>query len=334
MRARWTSVRWCGVVAGILWAAHVGAQTSPNAVAARALLIEQAERARDAGDHREALSLATRAGRLEMTTSLRMFLAEEELATRAFSAALASSLLCLREAGRDPSLRARDAILARCREVNQRARSSVALITLRAPPAEAAVTLDEAPVPPELFDAPQPVDPGEHRLVVRAPGREDRAERFVAREGEAQTLTLELGPSRAEPLAPQVVAPPLAAPPRPPTRPAARASLAGPAALWSVGAAGVVASAVFLALRESSAQGCDIGDDPAGTGERVWRCDTPAQVQAVSSREAWTALGAVSLGVGLLAAGAGFVWWAQRPRVVPLVEARRDGASLGLGGCW
>jgi hypothetical protein len=332
MRARRISVRCGGVAAGVLLAATVGAQTTPGAVAARALLIEQAERARDAGDHREALVLATRAGRLQMTTSLRMFLAEEELATRAFSAALESSLLCLREAGRDPALRARDAILTRCRDVNQRARSSVALITLRAPAAGAAVTLDDAPVPPELFDAPQPVDPGEHRLVVRAPGREDRAERFVAREGEAQSLALELGPPRAEAPAPQAVVAPTPTPR--PARSPGRPSLAGPAALWGVGAAGLVAAGVFLALRQSSAQGCDIGDDPDGSAEIVWRCDTLAQVQAVSSRETWTALSAVSLGVGLLAAGAGFVWWSQRPRALPVVEARRDGVVLGVGGRW
>ncbi|MFO0624076.1 MAG: hypothetical protein U0325_00550 [Polyangiales bacterium] len=331
MRARWTLVRWCGGAAGVLLAASVGAQTTPGAVAARALLIEQAEQARDAGDHPAALSLANRAGRIEMTVSLRMFIAEEQLATRSFAAALASSLLCLREAGRDPGLRARDAILTRCREVNQRARSSVALITLR-PPAEAAdlaVTLDDAPVPPELFDAPQPVDPGAHRVVVRAPGRDDLAETFDAREGEAQTLSLHVGPPRAAAPAPQRVETPVT--PRPV---APRPSVAGPVALWTVGAAGVVAAAVFFTLRESSAQGCDIGDDPAGSGERVWRCDTPTQVQAVTGRETWTVLSAASLGVGLLAAGAGLVWWTQRPRAVPLIEARRDGVVLGVGGRW
>ena len=331
MRARRTSVRWCGVAAGVVLSASVGAQTSPSAVAARALLIEQAERARDAGDHPEALSLADRAGRIEMTASLRMFIAEEQLATRAFAAALSSSLLCLREAGRDPALRARDAILTRCREVNQRARAGAALIILQ-PPAgitDLTVTLDDAPVPPELFDAPQPVDPGEHRLVVRAPGREDRAESFVAREGEVRAISLSPGARRAEPPAPQAVVTPIT-----PPRVTARASLAGPVALWTVGAVGVLAAGVFLALRETSAQGCDIGDDPGGSGERVWRCDTAAQVEAVTGRGTWTALGAVSLGVGLLTAGAGFVWWTQRPRAVPVVDARRDGVVRGVGGRW
>lgn len=333
MCARRSSVRWCGGAAGFLLAASAGAQTTPSAVAARALLIEQAEQARDAGDHREALSLASRAARIEMSASLRMFIAEEQLATGAFAASLASSLLCLREAGRDPALRARDAILTRCRDVNQRARTSVALITLQAPAgvAEVTVTLDDAPVPPELFDAPQPVDPGEHRLVVRAPGREDRAEVLVAREGEARTISLTLGARRAEPTAPQGVVTSIAPPP---PRVAVRASPAGPVALWSVGAAGVLAAGVFLALREASAQGCDVGADPGGSGERVWRCDTAAQVQAVTQRGTWTALGGVSLGVGLLAAGAGLVWWTQRPRAVPVVHAQRDGVVLGVGGRW
>lgn len=326
--------------AAVLAAGGARAQTPPSAVAARALLIEQAEQAREREDHGEALALAVRAGRIEMTASLRMFIAEEQLATRSFAAALASSVLCLRDAGRDPQLRNRDAILTRCREVNQRARGSVALLTLQAP-ASGALTalLDDAPVPAELFDAPQPLDPGAHRLVVRAEGREDHEESFTVREGESRTLALTPGPARVASTAPRVAPPELPPPPpapapAPPPREAPRRDAAGPWALGAVGVLGLVGSAVFFAMREASAQGCDIGSDPSGTGERVWRCDDAAQVEAVGQRGTWTALAAVSLGVGLLSAGGGLVWWMQRPRVQPVLSARSDGATVGVEGRW
>lgn len=146
------------LVAALLTPAAAFPQPGQADVAARARLIEQAERAAAAGDHRGALDLAERAGRVEMTTSLRMFVAQEQLATGAFASAMSSAILCARDAARDAQLPYRDNVLTRCRDISQRARASVALVTLRSPPAaeEFRVTLDGRPVSAELLDVPSP----------------------------------------------------------------------------------------------------------------------------------------------------------------------------------
>ncbi|MEI8256154.1 MAG: hypothetical protein WCJ30_10835, partial [Deltaproteobacteria bacterium] len=102
-------------------------------VAARRNLLEQAQAARVAGDHARALDLANRAGRLQMSTSLRMFLAEEQQAVGQFSGALGTAELCVREAERDPALRNRDAILARCNELRAALRPRVGFVTVTVP---------------------------------------------------------------------------------------------------------------------------------------------------------------------------------------------------------
>jgi hypothetical protein len=309
------------LVAALLAPAAALAQPTPAAVAARALLIEQAERAAAAGDHRGALDLAERAGRVEITPSLRMFVAQEQLATGAFAAAMSSAILCARDAARDPQLPYRDNVLTRCRDVAQRARASVALVTLRSPPAGEGlrVTLDDRPVTAELLDVPLPLDPGAHAVTVGAAGRGLWERRFEARSGEATELTLSLG----EPEAPPAPPPPPPPPPAPRPLVVRRGPPAGAIALLAAGGGALLASGVFFALRAASASGCAEGADPAMPSERVWLCDTPAQAEAVMSHRTWTALAGVTLGVGALSAGAGALWWAlggrgTRPSVAPV----------------
>lgn len=327
------------------------AQQPAATVAARALLIEQAERAAAAGDHRASLSLAERAGRIEMTPSLRMLIAQEQLASGAPAAAMASALTCVREGTRDATLPYRENLLARCRDVGQRARAAVALVVLRAPvdAPDVRVELDGQTLPPEVIDVPQPMDPGAHALVVRAPSRRPHAQSFDARVGEAQEVALELGapePVTPEPVAPQPLAPqPLApdpvvrepapvTPPRPTVSPR-RGPPAGAVALAVVGAASLASSGVFFALRIASASGCAPGPDPA-TAERVWLCDDPAQVESVSMRGTWTTLSLVTLGVGVASLGAGVAWWvlgrSSATAARPSVGLVPGGAQLSLAG--
>jgi len=316
--------------AALLAPAAALAQRGEPEVAARALLIEQAERAAAAGDHRAALDLAERAGRVEMTPSLRMFIAQEQLATGAAAAAMSSAILCARDASRDAQLPYRDNVLTRCRDVAQRARASVALVTLRSPPAADGlrVALDGRSVAPELLDVPQPVDPGAHTVAVRAAAHAAWEGRFEARTGEATDVALSLGEPEAPPPAPP--------PPPPPTpvrsRPR-RGAPAGAVALAVVGGASLVASGVFFGLRVASASGCAEGPDPAMPNERVWLCDTPDQAEAVTSRGTWTALAGVTLGVGALTLGAGALWWALGGRgAAPSVATVPGGAVVLWGG--
>lgn len=324
------------LAAALLAPAAARAQRSEPEVAARALLIEQAERAASAGDHRGALDLADRAGRVEMTPSLRMFIAQEQLATGAAAAAMSSAILCARDASRDAQLPYRDNLLLRCRDVAQRARASVALVTLRSPPAADGlrVALDGRPVAPELLDVPQPLDPGAHAVTVTAPSRTPWEHRFEAQTGVATEVPLSLGEPEAPP-APPAPPPTVAPPPVAPAAPRrARPSRvpAGAVVLVAAGGASLVASGVFFALRAASASGCAEGPDPAMPGERVWLCDTPAQAEAVTSRGAWTALAGVTLGVGALAVGAGALWWALGMRGGPSVAATPGGAVLLWAG--
>lgn len=318
------------LAAALLAPAAALAQRGEAEVAARALLIEQAEQAAAAGDHRAALDLAERAGRVEMTTSLRMFIAQEQLATGAAAAAMSSAILCARDASRDAQLPYRDNVLTRCRDVAQRARAAVALVTLRSPPAADGlhVVLDGRPVAPELLDVPQPLDPGPHAVAVSAAARSAWEGRFEARTGEAMELALSLG----EPVAPPAPPPPPPPSVRPPPQPR-RGVPAGAVALVAVGGASLVASGVFFGLRVASASGCAEGADPAMPGERVWLCDTAAQAEAVTSRSTWTALSGVTLGVGALSVGAGALWWALGGRgSAPSVAATPGGALVLWGG--
>lgn len=330
-----TAARLAAVMALALAPAAASAQPSPT-VAARALLIEQAERAAAAGDHGAALALAERAGRIEMTPSLRMIVAEQQLATGASAAAMSSALLCGREAARDPALPYRDNVIARCRDVVQRARASAALVVVRAPAdaVDPGVELDGRPLPAELLDVPQPVDPGPHTVVLRARSRLPSTRTFEARSGEAQDIALELGPPEPTPVA--VTPPPAPVAPRPAPVPGRSGPAPGAVALVVAGGTAVAASAVFFALRAVSAEGCSPGSDPAGSSEQVWLCDTAAQVDAVGMRPTWTTLAGVSLGVGVASLGAGVAWWLLGRRAPaaprPSVSALPGGAALSVVG--
>lgn len=87
----------------------------PSTAGTRRLLIDQAQEARTRGDHVRALDLARRAARLEMTASLRWFIAEEELANNLAAEAFSSAVLCGREAGHEAASSSREGLVQRCR---------------------------------------------------------------------------------------------------------------------------------------------------------------------------------------------------------------------------
>jgi hypothetical protein len=83
----------------------------------RRTLIADAEAARDANLHDQALALATRAGALRGSPSLRMMVAEEHLALQHGVDALDHATRCLVAAESDPSTRHRARIIAACRAI-------------------------------------------------------------------------------------------------------------------------------------------------------------------------------------------------------------------------
>lgn len=83
----------------------------------RRALIADAQAARDAGLHEQALAHATRAGALRWSPSLRMLVAEEHLALQHGAEALDHATRCVVAAESDPSTRHRARIIAACRAI-------------------------------------------------------------------------------------------------------------------------------------------------------------------------------------------------------------------------
>ncbi len=159
------------------------AQTASQ-IAGRRLLLDQAEQARTAGRHAEALDLAQRAGALEMTPSLRYFIAQEEAAVGRFAAALGDGERCAREADRDTTIRNREALLRECRALVESVRTRVGRVVIQVPtpvPDGLTVTVEGEVLDPALYGVASVVSPGHVVIEARARGRRTfRAERDVA----------------------------------------------------------------------------------------------------------------------------------------------------------
>ncbi len=118
----------------------------------------------------------------------------------------------------------------------------VARLTITVPPGVAAVpglevTRDGAPLPEKLWGVPQPVEPGDHLVTVRAPGKKPWEGKVWAEASAKHTIAV----GALE----DVKAPP---PPPPPPRSPAPAIVLGVA-----GGVGVVLGAAFLGLRAGKA---------------------------------------------------------------------------------
>jgi len=87
--------------------------------ASRRLLLDQAQAARTSGDHRRALDIARRAGEIQMSSLVRLFIAGQSSALGMPAEALVMADACSRGAERDATLVNREAIVARCREVGR-----------------------------------------------------------------------------------------------------------------------------------------------------------------------------------------------------------------------
>jgi hypothetical protein len=65
---------------------------------------------------------------------------------------------------------------------------------VRAPlPAQSVLVRDGVDLGSGVFDVPLPIDPGEHALVVKSPGRVDRAYKVTVAEGQTTEMWLEPG---------------------------------------------------------------------------------------------------------------------------------------------
>jgi hypothetical protein len=147
--------------------AFAQAQTTPQPteaeIAARRGLLEQAQQARTTRDFARALDLAQRAGRIQMTPSLRLFLAEVLSAMGNHAGAVGTADLCIRETDRDTAARNREQILSNCRAIMAASRQRVGYVnvTLGAQtPPQTAVAIDGAALNEALLGVPYVVNAG------------------------------------------------------------------------------------------------------------------------------------------------------------------------------
>ncbi len=316
---------------------------SDAAIAARRVLLEQATAARASGDHSRAIDFAQQAGRILVSPSMRLFLAEEFQTIGRHSDALASADACVREAERDAGVPNREAILARCRAIVADARGRVALVTIRVAeprPAGLRVTLAGQPVAAEMFGLPSAVDAGQVVVDARAGGGLSFRRSLDAVAGHSVEVDVALRVGGADP--PVSATSLTGSGPRGATPGASDTSsgpggrrggsLVGPVVVMSVGGAALAASLAFFILRGSSIGNCTI--EPTFIG-----CPTDADSERARGAYLWNTLTDVAFPVGLAAIGGGLIWLLVTPRgtaapptTAVSVAPVRGGVQLSIGG--
>lgn len=318
-------------VVTVLSAMPASAQVGGPALAAtRRDLIGQALAARTANDHPRALDLARRAGQIEMSVSLRRFIAEEQESVGRVAEAMNSAELCVREGA---GSRENAAHVDACRAISGRIQPRVGRLTVTPPaPAPPGLTVRVAgnEVPSAVWGVPIIVTPGAVVIEAAAPSfLPFRREVSVAVGGsESLTLALEAAPAVAPPpveAAPVTPAPvqPVPAPVQPVAAP--QSASVGPFVLMGAGALMLGGAATFLALSYS-----DPGEPCA---------DNPAEQCITAAADTFGTLGWVSLGVGISAAVGGVVWFvldrngrSTGPRATLTGSPLPGGGMLGLTG--
>ena len=322
------------VLATFLVTATVGAQTSAE-VAARRLLLERAEAARDANHHAEALELASRAGQIQMTPSVRLFIAEEQEQLGRLADAFGTADLCLRDLDANPGTRNREVVQQRCHALHVGLRARVGQVVVEVPtptPPELRVTVAGDPLNPALYGAPMIVSPGEvpvtataagslsWRATVRvAPGATESVRVELARASVAAPVGVSVTPVSRP--APVVTSPPVVEPEATPGR--TQRTLGWVAAGGAVAflAGGVVASVVqdgaasYLVNPDGR---CALRAGASYTGECANQSDTLDTAQALSI------VGYVT--GGALAATALVLWL-----TAPSASRRNTSALVGCG---
>lgn len=152
----------------------VSSTPSPEQLATRRQLIDEATRRGSAGDHAGAIELALRAERIQSSTSLKSFLATQMNAVGRHTAAFAYADQCRIEALGTPALRNREALLEECTRQLQLARSRVGQVLVRLPdrsPSGAIVRVNGTVLSEALLGVPYMVDPGDVSIEAIAPDR-------------------------------------------------------------------------------------------------------------------------------------------------------------------
>jgi hypothetical protein len=162
-------------------------EISEGAMVARRALVERAQEASRAGNHEQAASLAESAGRIEMSPSLRLFIAQERVALGRHASAMEAAELCVREASRSPALVRREQIITACRQILNTSQRHVVLLTLTMPASRRAgfvLRVDGRSLSEAELNLPVALDAGMHVVEVGATGAELHRESLRGAPGE------------------------------------------------------------------------------------------------------------------------------------------------------
>ncbi len=209
------------------------------------------------------------------------------------------------------------------------------IVRLAAPTPGASVTLDAGPV---KLGEPTKVDPGDHAIAGRAPGKQPFDTKVHLAEGQSLDVAVVLEAIPPPPPPPPAPAP--TPPPAPPPAPETKETTSSghfPVGPVILGGAGIAAGVVGLVVRltgQSSYDSASAQCGPAG-------CPTQQAVDDGNSARTQILVGTVVLGVGVAAVVGAGVWWALTPRppagetsagVSFGVAPEIGGARAGLGG--
>jgi hypothetical protein len=175
------------------------AQSSAE-ITARIDLISQAQRARSGGDHTRSLDLAERAGRISMTSSLRRFITEEQMALGRTVDAYASAQLCLREAAAELPSPNRDAVARGCTSLVSSLESRIGRIVVNVPqptPHGLHVTVAGSELRDALWGVDYVVSPGSIAVDATAAGLPPFHRNVQVAAGGRETVSIELVPTTA-----------------------------------------------------------------------------------------------------------------------------------------
>lgn len=294
--------------------------------AARRELLDQATAAARSGQHEQAVELAVRASRIQMSLSLRVFFAEEYTVLGNHAAAYGSSVACLSEASRDASTPNRALIVERCRALLASSRTHVVVLTVHPPagiPAQLSVRVNDAPLPVEFYGLPYFVTEGAIVVEARAPGRQAFRWEQSLRGGSEARVDLAMPADGSAPA-------PVSSSRRARSSRSSRGVNGGAVALIALGGALELGAVAFAALYFDARSACPF--DPADARDVL--CATQDAADRADRTGLWVGLGWGSFATGLLAAGAGLGWLlgsrAGAPRAPVEMQPVLGGGATGL----
>jgi hypothetical protein len=319
------------VVTMVLVVATPAAAQGTTDEAPRRELLDRAMRAAESGNEALALELATRAGELQMTTSVRAFIALRQNALGRYQEAMSNAIVCVREATYN-AIPQREAVLHSCEDLVRQLQPRVARITVVVPdtaPRTTTVRINGRPLHRAFWGQPYIVTPGTVTVEV-AVG--DRA---------ILTRSLAIG-AGAQAEVPVVIPSALAIAAGSDGAARRGPSLVGPGIVIGLGAAVLASSLLFFGLRVNTTSQLDAYCNPVDASG--WRhCDPLAEAQGLyQAGVTYTSLTLGTAIAGSAGVAVGGIWAiaasVSARRAAPPERARlqiapsRDGLFFTIGG--